>query len=516
MSMKAGQGIQNNRGIALLMSYMFLSAFLAYSMVLTLRTVTARQAVETLRNGFQAMDLAQGAMEQLREDMSFFLTNIVSAQVVSNNLIDTLQWLDSVGTKSENPIFDIPLEDRNRDGLITVADGDGIADGRADHPRCIDETDLPTIIESRCAPATEAVALPRAWITQVVSTNPADPLAPRDVTIIAEAKVGSTTKQIRATYRFALGLSDIFRYAYFVNNYGWFSAGSSSSVVINGEVRANGNLAFLGDMTKFTVNGDLYASDNPAVIQPQTWPSEPATGSITGDPSQMTDLLQYWQTKSPQARPARNVTFPGQPAIGGVQKILPYGMGWDSDHPEQRRFESQPTQDIPYLGDLSLYRDLSKSLNGELYTWWYDSATNTTGEVWIHDGEVHTYKDWYDGSQMHFEETTRSADDPTPLVIQSASGDAIWISGPVVVGGDVIIKGSIYGQGTIYSGRNVHIVGDIKAIWSTPEWPTIERQTSDGTLIVKSGYYSGQTAGRVCNDGTYVVPGGQAPAGCVP
>ena len=443
----------------------------------------------------------------------------MQAQVVSNNAITAFSWLQNVGRNTEFPRFDIPQGDRNRDGLITISDGDGTPDGRSDHPVCL--TDLPTMRATACLPAGQPVQAPRAWIVSVCASQPdgtlypscvpdaGDPLAPRRVTIEADAQVGAATKRIRATYEFDLGVSDVFRYAYFTNNYGWFATGAGSTITVNGEVRANGNLDFTGDMTHLKVNGDLHASSNPEVVQPST--SEPATGTITGNPSHAADLLSYWQTKPVMARPGRDPFLPNQPAIRGKDALLPYGEGWDSDQPQQR-FPSQPTKEMPYLGDLSLYKQLS-STTGRDYgsgyvSWGYldPSGSYHVGELW--QGMVYEDAEWGQTESGEWIQTggppPRSADDPTtPVVIQGW----IWLDGPVVVGGDVIIKGMLDGYGgTIYAGRNIHIVGDLQReeAWASPEWPRLERNPADGMIQVKDGYDAPSWIGTVCNDGTYV------------
>ncbi len=54
---------------------------------------------------------------------------------------------------------------------------------------------------------------------------------------------------------FGTGQSEVFDYAYFVNNYGWMSG---SSITINGDMRANGNVS----LSQSTVNGFVYAAAN--------------------------------------------------------------------------------------------------------------------------------------------------------------------------------------------------------------------------------------------------------------
>ena len=63
--------------------------------------------------------------------------------------------------------------------------------------------------------------------------------------------------EVRATLQericFATGQSQVFNYAYFVNNYGWMDG---SSITINGDLRANGDVS----LNASTINGRIYAA----------------------------------------------------------------------------------------------------------------------------------------------------------------------------------------------------------------------------------------------------------------
>lgn len=498
-----------NRGSIILSAYLVLSVFLVYSNAMSVRTLTQARAADRLRDQFQAMNLAQGAIEQLREDLHYFLNYTVNAtggggQWSPGDAVRALQWLDSLGTQSEVPMFDVSPTP------VNLCTGDCLRDGMPTNPRCI--SGLPTINQTTCRPVGETVQAPRAWIVSIASTNPGNSLAARRVTIDAEAAAGSVTKRLRATYTVDLGMSDIFRYSYFINNYGWFSVTGASSLLINGEVRANGNVAFLGNVNNMRVHGDISASSNPELKDPGTL--LPATGTITGDPNQWSRASDYWSWKSSRARPARRLTFSGQPAIGGgtAAKVLPYGQGWNTESrqnpqpafPEQQKFTGQPTQDIPYLGDLNLYKSVANQLNSRLTFYEKKTVTFRWGRwTWTYTALVpRTVNAVYKGPDGKTGNAADSADDSNPLVLDG-SYYPITIDGPVVIPGDVIIKGNVTGQGTIYSGRNVHVVGDVNHR-QPPEWVSLERYPGDGRIRRKD---TGAILGRVCNDGTYLASG---------
>ena len=512
-----------NRGIILISSYLLLSLFLVYSNAMAVRTMSQTRVTDRFRDQLQATQLAQAAIEDMRENLFEFARADVYQFFTGSDAQRTLQWLDALGRAEENPPLDlVPI---NPDGTH----GDGVPDGRSTAPRCI--TDLPLIHAGAvCRPTTATVDAPRAWIAGTANTGDVngngvldageDPLAARDVTIEAEAKVGSVTKRFRATYRFQLGASDVFRYAYFINNHGWMTNNGSGQIIIYGDMRSNGDLVFTGpttgtppEMRYIRVLGDLYAAPNP---------ERGDAGVITGDPLQYRILggrspfERYLSAKPYQARPTQRLVGPNEPHIGmggGTPlPMLPAGRGWDSDYlnangvPDQHFYPQQTPQDIPYVGDLtnplSLYQRLATSYKG-------------TGSRLTY---THVGADGVPGTADDVPNTTINAvsGSTAPLILVGTAARPIVIDGPVVIPGDVIIRGVIQGRGTIYAGRNVHVVGSVTYATGTgPSWPAIERDTQTGQLRqlnITSG--PGSNLGIVCGDGTYVAPGGTPPVGC--
>ena len=66
----------------------------------------------------------------------------------------------------------------------------------------------------------------------------------------------------------------------------------------------------------------------------------------------------------------------------------------------------------------------------------------------------------------------------------------------------------------MYTGRNMHVVGNLTYAQPSISVP-IERESSTGQ-IRRAGFATGpwSNLGTVCQDGTYVAPGGTAPSGC--
>ncbi|MBI2104996.1 MAG: hypothetical protein HYT90_05410 [Candidatus Omnitrophica bacterium] len=483
---------RDNRGFVLISSYLMLFLFFIYSNALTMQTMTQRTVADRAREQLQATNLAQGAMEQLSDEFYQFLAEQVYALHFQNNAIQALQWLDTLGntitsgglvtsTVSCAPCLSYEYDANGALAMKSNFSG-GLLDGVAANPRLAK------------LPAGDG----KSWIASITSTDPANALATRQVTLIGEATVGGTTKRIQAVYDIVLGMSDIFRYSYFVNNYGWFSLQDVNQLYIRGEVRANGDMAFNGSTWRMWVDGDLYAAKNPELVNPVT--KQPATGGITGDPAETANQKAYWQAcdtaacDRDAARPTRKLTVPGQPAIGGSEKVLPYGKGWDSDKPNQTKYDAQTTQPIPYLGDLNFYKSLALQKSSKLT--YYDSAAKKTQTI----------------------SAVYSSD--KPLVLVGTWANPIVLDGPIVVPGDVIIKGYVKGRGTIYAGRNVHVVGDLQYV-EPPQWVSLERNEKTGR-IAQRGYgpysnygYSQSNLGTVCKSGSYYKPGESVPGGCM-
>lgn len=258
-----------------------------------------------------------------------------------------------------------------------------------------------------------------------------------DVELVARAARDDASRTLRAVIRFDVAQSRVFDHAYFINNFGWLWG---SGIEVNGDVRSNGDFSLLSA----TVNGDIYAARNDGLL---------ALGTITGTSSH-DSIHTYTNSGAPDAqkRPT-NPSAPSEDANGngeldpgedandnGVLDTYEYPGGYDGD---SERFPADAPVEMPYLGDLQIYRDM---------------ATNASGRI-TQDGVV--LVDAVSGD---------SGNEDRNVVLIGTADHPIVIDGPVVVEGDVVIKGVITGRGTIYAGRNVHILGDL-AYANPPEWP---------------------------------------------
>jgi len=246
--------------------------------------------------------------------------------------------------------------------------------------------------------------------------NPFDEV--RDITLVSAATVNNISETVTMVIRYQLTSSDVFDYAYFVNNYGWFWGGGITS---QGDVRSNGDFNFRGNPK---VNGDVYASENSDLS---------ASGDIIG--SNRNDNLDYYRNHADsQARPTDPTADPQDIDGDGVDEQFPYPHGYDG---ESGGLSEQEVLAMPYLGDLGYYKSLATSKSGTIKQGGVTLANNVLDDN---------------------------------IVLVGTASSPIVIDGPVVVTGDVLIRGVVSGQGTIFSGRNTHIIGDI-TYENPPAWP---------------------------------------------
>ena len=309
-----------------------------------------------------------------------------------------------------------------------------------------------------------------------VDHSPGDQWA--EVTLVAEAtraaRGGADTKVVLSeTIRFAQQRSQVFNNAYFVNNYGWFEGGSSTFV--NGDIRSNGDMQLDNEVI---VNGDIYAAQNPNLGV------NGVQGLIFGDSGSQTygsmhDRNKYLNDSthygtSNRARPLHKDPKTDEINPGGYS--APTDANKDAKlarlHPEQ-----EFSVEMPYIGDIS-------SSQSEYRAWAQELHDKDPNMSTIKQGGKTLVSVYYDGvgpsGQQYFYDASgnqHQAADYGAIVLEGTASQPIEINGPVIIPSDVIIKGYVTGQGTIYSGRNIHIVGDIK--YKNP--PTWSGKSSLGT-----------------------------------
>ncbi|MFC1806852.1 pilus assembly PilX N-terminal domain-containing protein [Candidatus Omnitrophota bacterium] len=250
---------------------------------------------------------------------------------------------------------------------------------------------------------------------------------------------GTTRKVIAANVSFMMDPSPIFTYAYFVNNFGWLKG---AGITINGDARSNGNFDFTGNPM---INGDIYATTNPALG---------AAGTVTG-------LSRSWDTAAyTNHAPIRARSTNPTDAANPDATILASGYSGTST-----RYENSEVLDMPYLGDLSKYKDMADDDNGQIS----QGAIVLVNEVYEYGVGADGIGGTADDVGVGPDGVGGTPDDGCMILIGTVANPLV-IDGTVVVEKDIIIRGVVEGQGTIYTGRNIHIGGDI-IYANEPSWP---------------------------------------------
>lgn len=305
----------------------------------------------------------------------------------------------------------------------------------------------------------------------------------RDRDGVLDANEPSKTVDVVAEY--ALLRSQVFDYTYFVNNYGWFYGFSPTSMIINGDIRANGDMVFRDGAP--TVNGSVVGAANSKLMPG-------ATGLVSSAPVKWTDAT-YRTNVNNTSTPHRTRWRPVyDPAIHGAmgsanfeqwrdllfesdavnQTGRSFGAaikdargirGWSrtgvTSDPTFTTLNTTPTDEVvmPDLRDLNHYIARSQSFDNEAAS--RQRATFADGTANPNFGQP-AFIEVFNTSRNRYERVTTDGVLSGSAVLVGTATHPIRIYGPVTVTQDVVIKGHVSGQGTIYAGRNVHIVGSIR------------------------------------------------------
>ncbi|MDI6735989.1 MAG: hypothetical protein QME42_07335 [bacterium] len=214
--------------------------------------------------------------------------------------------------------------------------------------------------------------------------------------------------------------SDVFDYAYFLNNWGWwhYGGGNVGQVPrewVRGDMRSNGRFDFWPAWSfnqAPRVDGHVYANlaiDERFNYTPYHSHLRGAAG--TSD--------KYWSI----------FTLPGQGEIVYPPRREPENLPYQ--HPNAGKGH------MPNLQNPQYYRDLA---TGTLKAYYPDEVT-----IYGIYGDDETYK----GVPVQ------------SIVLEGRPTKPIELNGNVYVERDVIIKGDVIGQGAIYAGRNIYIADNI-------------------------------------------------------
>lgn len=221
--------------------------------------------------------------------------------------------------------------------------------------------------------------------------------------------------------------SDVFDYAYFLNNWGWWGWGGGNvgqvpREWVRGDMRSNGRFDFW-PVWRFSqaprVDGHVYA--NFEIDEHFDWP--PKHSHLRGAAGTCDN---HWSIFS----------LPGEGELVDPEDTH---SGLIYQHPNAGK------GDMPNLQTQQYYRNLA---TGTLKAYYPDVVT--INGIYG-DGET------YQGVPVQ------------SIILEGRPTKPIELNGTVYVERDVIIKGEVTGQGTIYAGRNIYIADNI--IYKKP--PTI-------------------------------------------
>lgn len=316
-------------------------------------------------------------------------------------------------------------------------------------------------------------------------------------------------KTVDVSAQFQLSRSQVFDYTYFVNNYGWMDGFQESWLIVNGDMRANGNFAFLNGSP--TINGSVYAAmneklDPPAQglvnTAPVKWDNNTYTTNYNNAGTPYRDRWRQPYSSSTHGAKGtsnyenwRDFVFESNASIlsnrpdGAVMADAGGYRGWTRTStgmtPTINTLDTLPTEEVimPDLSNLAYYQNLSNTYIDTKATFGDGSANPGYGQgAWL---EV--WNQSLNGGAGAYQRITTNGTVTGTAVIVGTQTRPIRIHGPVTFSEDVVIKGYIAGQGTVYTGRNTHIVGSIRysdqnafgTVVGTPNFQGSNMQTID-------------------------------------
>ncbi|MEZ6195675.1 MAG: hypothetical protein R3F20_08085 [Planctomycetota bacterium] len=239
---------------------------------------------------------------------------------------------------------------------------------------------------------------------------------------------------VESTVLLELSSSEVFDYAYFINNWGWFYGNTITS---NGNVRSNGQF----DATGYS----------------PTIEGSPRYLGANGN-----DLFGYLDDNGDGVKDGSDGgIFAGWDIGGGNNVQGMAGTEVGGELVNQHAFDG--AVEMPNLTDLALYEA-------------HGIAENSSISI--------------GGAQMTDAVFGDDAGETGNIVLIGTTANPIEIDGTVVVRGDVIIKGVVTGQGVIYAGGNVFVADDVTYL--NP--PTSVRPASNSEADFEAWLQANQSA----------------------
>lgn len=313
---------------------------------------------------------------------------------------------------------------------------------------------------------------------------------------------------VDTTYSFALKRSGVFDYTYFVNNFGWMTGFSANNLIINGDMRSNGDFTFTNGSG--TVNGTIVASYNGKL-------TPIAQGVINLSPNKWNNTT-YNSNRASNAfgkrwRPGYSSSLIGNPGdsnftnyrdlvyqdVASMVDNRPFGSvmmdangtrGWSYSGSSltSSLLDATQSQELP-MPDLNSFGSINDAANpnggrfAKSKAWTDTKATfldgtpnpnfngNSGSQQELINGVPNVnytgaYLDVYDSTTKAYKRVSSNGVVSASVLLSGTQANPIRIHGPVTVSGDIAIAGNITGQGTIYCSRNAHILGSV--IYNNP------------------------------------------------
>lgn len=468
------------RGSVLIMAMVLVATLAMMTSVFASRILANQRRMETDIAASRALELAQSANDWNMERIW---------QEWRRQSADPIAWADVLFRTA--PATDAgDLKDYDLTLWSDYGSWSAFGEGDVKLSAMLLKKDLGDALASPPQPAYVELEL-KAWSR--VRDELTDRLVERSVRRVVKysSSVNTSVQQSRA-----------FDFAYFVNNFGWMWG---SPIYIQGNVGSNANLSFKYSPT---VNGMLYASLNPDLN---------AEGVVKDGYPRSDTLTQYWSKANGSTTPPSYLYPPTNPVytedvnddgiLGSGEdgnangqldfQDFPLGFpGVTATRPQERMLGQTPL-DMPYLGDLSIYKDKASNYVQPSIPDIGESGGGTGGVIkqlkapGLDPTDPANYNVlvqgvYGDGAGENGSFAVEAAGTVTNTAVaspidaanQAKNGNLalvgtpdqpIVISGPVVVTNDLVIKGTVQGQGTIFVGRNTHIVGNVE-YKTPPNW----------------------------------------------
>ncbi|MFM9873950.1 MAG: hypothetical protein ACKVQS_10860 [Fimbriimonadaceae bacterium] len=324
------------------------------------------------------------------------------------------------------------------------------------------------------------------------------------------ADSGEPRKTVDVVTEFRLSRSRVFDYTYFINNFGWMEGFSPSNLIVNGDMRSNGDFTFLSGSG--TVNGSVVASANDKLVPGavgliNTTPVKQADASYlstfnNGSTPYKTRMRQPYDPArhgalgSAQFEQWRDFVFFSEAQLvsgrifGAAMEDSNGSRAWvnTGGSPTSTMLDPRPTDEVimPDLRDFGNVSDAADA-GGKRYArskafidekeFFLDGTPNPNHKdaAGAQDEYISgvpnvnykgAYLDVWDSSLNSgaggYKRVSSNGVVSGSVLLVGTDARPIRIHGPVAINGDVGIGGTVQGQGTLYTSRNIHILASVR------------------------------------------------------